>query len=140
MSKIKSIVLILAVLCISIIQVKATENPVKEKKTAESVLVLADSFDELTTENAKILKAEIKSLPVGERIKLAKMSIKQAKEGEKTGETVKAKAGLYVLAVVFPPLAVGIHTHWGMPTLWNVLWTMLFDFPGIIHAFIVLGR
>jgi len=81
MNKIKSIVLIFAVLCISIIQVKATENPVKEKKTAESVLVLADSFDELTAENAKILKAEIKSLPVGERIKLAKMSIKQAKEG-----------------------------------------------------------
>lgn len=68
------------------------------------------------------------------------MSIKQAKEGEKTGETVKAKAGLYVLAVILPPLAVGIHTDWGMPTIWNVVWTLMGDLPGIIHAFIVLGR
>jgi len=47
---------------------------------------------------------------------------------------------MYILAVVIPPVAVGIHTNWGMPTVWNILWWVFTWIGGIIHAFIVLGR
>ena len=47
---------------------------------------------------------------------------------------------LYVLAFLIPPLAVGIYTKWKMPTLWNVIWTWLGYFPGVIHAFIIFSR
>ena len=47
----------------------------------------------------------------------------------------------YILAVFLPPVAVGLHTDWDLkPTLSNVGWTILGGIPGIIHAFVVLGR
>ncbi len=61
---------------------------------------------------------------------------KKAKGGGYNGSMVV----LYILAFFIPPLAVGIFTRCGMPTLWNILWTLLFFFPGIIHAIIVLRR
>lgn len=64
----------------------------------------------------------------------------QNSKPEKFWKRDGAKIGLYILAIFIPFVAVGIHTDWGMPTLWNVLWSFLGGIPGIIHAFIVLGR
>ncbi len=91
----------------------------------------------METFNVEVLKAEVKQLSISERVKLVKLSIKDAKMAEASG---KASAGLYVLALFLPPVAVGIHTDWDMPTLYNLLWTLLGGLPGVIHAFIVLGR
>jgi len=118
------------------IQVNASNKVNAEKKTAESVLAFANNME---TFNAEVLKTEMKQLSISEKIKLVRLSIKDAKMAEVSGSG-KPSAGLYVLAVLIPPLAVGIYTHWGMPTLYNLLWTCLGDIPGIIHAFIVLGR
>jgi uncharacterized membrane protein YqaE (UPF0057 family) len=139
MKKVKFLVAILAMLLVGLNNLSANEieNP---KKTAETVLALANSFEELTPENSAILKAEIKDLSVKERIRLAKISYKMAKEANETKVTEKAKPGLYILAVIIPFVAVGIHTDWTKPTLFNVLWSMAGYLPGIIHAFIVLGR
>jgi len=106
------------------------------KKTAETVFAFAqnmESFDE------DILKAEMKQLSTIERVKLVKMSIADVKQAQLSGAT-SPSVGLYVLAVLLPPVAVGIHTNWGMPTVYNVLWTFLGYVPGVIHAFVVLGR
>jgi len=64
MRKLKSLILILAVVCIGINQVSAIGNPVTLKKTAENVLTMAGGFSEMNVENAKVLKAEIISLSV----------------------------------------------------------------------------
>lgn len=117
-------------------QVNAANDVNKDKKTAETVFAFVN---EMETFDAEILKAEIKGLSLSEKVKLVKMSIKDAKMAEVSGSG-KPSAGLYVLAVLLPPVAVGIHTDWGKPTFYNLLWTLCGDLPGIIHAFIVLGR
>jgi uncharacterized membrane protein YqaE (UPF0057 family) len=133
MKSIKIIATILFALALNI-NVNASNKVKAEKKTAESVLEFANNME---TFNVEVLKAEVKQLSISERVKLVKLSIKDAKMAEASG---KASAGLYVLALFLPPVAVGIHTDWDMPTLYNLLWTLLGGLPGVIHAFIVLGR
>jgi len=117
-------------------QVSAANEIDKEKKSAESVFAFAN---EMETFDSDILKAEIMDLSVSEKVKLVKMSIEDAKQAQLAGGD-KPSAGLYVLAVLLPPLAVAIHTNWGMPTLYNVLWSCLGYVPGVVHAIIVLKR
>ncbi len=48
---------------------------------------------------------------------------------------------LYILAILIPPVAVGLATNWDMmPIIYNLLWCLLCGLPGIIHAFIVIAR
>ena len=48
---------------------------------------------------------------------------------------------LYILCFLFPFIAVGIVTDWDSSTiLINLLWTILWVFPGIIHALIIVSR
>jgi uncharacterized membrane protein YqaE (UPF0057 family) len=134
--KIKIIVTLLFTLALKF-NVIAAERVENEKKTAESVFAVAKQME---TFDANVLKAEMKGLSMSERAKLVKMAIKDAKAEQKANVDGKPGAGLYVLAILIPPVAVGIHTGWKRPTLYNFLWTSLFGLPGIIHAFIVLGR
>lgn len=140
MKKMKSIILVAVMLLVSMANVNAKDSKRTDNITPESVLALANSFEELTPENSKILKAEIKALSLGERVQLAKISYKMAKEAQNGTNAEKAKPGLYILALFLPPVAVGIHTDWTKPTVYNFLWTMVGALPGVIHAFIVLGR
>jgi uncharacterized membrane protein YqaE (UPF0057 family) len=109
-------------------------------ETAQDVLDYASKIEVFDETAQADLKAEIAQLPLGERIKLAKDVYKKAKDAKDSGQTQIDKVVLYVLAVVLPPLAVGLHTNWEMPTVWNILWTFLGWLPGVIHAFIVIGR
>lgn len=130
--KIVTILFVALALSTQIYAADKAEN--SEKKTAESVMVFAG---EMETFDAEVLKVEMDQLSAFQKIRLIKLAIKDVKMAEATGQ---ASVGLYVLAVLIPPLAVGIYSNWTMPTLYNLLWTCLFGFPGIIHAFIVLGR
>lgn len=48
---------------------------------------------------------------------------------------------LFILCFIFPPLAVGLATDWDTEiVIYNILWTLLCGFPGIIHALIIVGR
>lgn len=118
-------------------QVNAANEISTERKTAESVFAFAN---ELETFDAEAFKAELIGLSSAEKVKLVEMSIKDAKSAELSGGSGNPSIGLYILAVIFPPLAVGIYTDWGRPTLYNFLWTLLAYVPGVIHAFIVLSR
>ena len=143
MNKMKSILLVVAMLLVGIVSLNAANSKQSENKTAKSVLALAESMAELTPANSLLLKNEIKELSLGERIKLAKMTYKMAKDANNSSNSedrVKAKPGLYILALFIPPLAVGLHTDWTKPTVYNFIWTLVGGLPGIIHAFIVLGR
>lgn len=136
MKSLKMIAILFFVLALNS-QVNAANEINKEKKnTAETVFAFAN---EMETFDAEVLKAEMKDLSISEKVKLVKMSIADVKQAQLSGSD-KPSAGMYILAVLLPPVAVGIHTQWGMPTLYNVLWSCLGYLPGIIHAFIVLGR
>lgn len=118
-------------------QVNAANETYKKKtKTAEMVFAFANEMEFFDKD---VLKAEMKDLSVSERGKLIKMAIADVKQAQLAGPD-QASVGMYILAVLFPPLAVCIQTNCGMPTLFNVLWTCLGYFPGVIHAFIILGR
>jgi uncharacterized membrane protein YqaE (UPF0057 family) len=143
MKSFRIIAIIFLVLALST-QVNASHKANKEKKTAESVLDFARSME---TFDADVLRTEIKELSIPERVKLVKLSIADAKKAEASAvaagpasASAKPSAGLYILAVLIPPIAVGLHTHWQIATLYNVLWTLLFWLPGVVHAIIVLER
>ena len=125
----------IAIIFISLVltsQVNAKTNKNETKKTAESVFANAK---EMKSFDAKVFKSEFKQLSNIEKTKLINLAIEDAKDGGCNN------IGMYILAVIFPPLAVGIHTGWELtPTLSNVCWTILGGLPGMIHAFIVLGR
>jgi uncharacterized membrane protein YqaE (UPF0057 family) len=106
------------------------------KKTAETVYAFANQME---TMDAEVLKSEIKDLSIAEKVKLAKMAMADAKNVQHNVNGEPSVA-LYILAVLIPPLAVGLYTDWKLPTLFNLLWTLLGWFPGVVHAFIVLSR
>jgi len=95
--------------------------------------------NQMETMDAEVLKSEIKDLSIPEKVKLAKMAMADAKNVQHNVNGEPSVA-LYILAVLIPPLAVGLYTDWKLPTLFNLLWTLLGWFPGVVHAFIVLSR
>lgn len=48
---------------------------------------------------------------------------------------------LYILAVILPPVAVGLYTNWEPePTLINLVLTCVLYLPGIVHAFYIITK
>lgn len=45
---------------------------------------------------------------------------------------------LIIVAIIFPPLAVGLKAGIGKSFVINLLLTLLFYIPGLIHALIVI--
>ena len=45
---------------------------------------------------------------------------------------------LIILAIILPPLAVGIKSGVGTPLIINIVLTLLFYVPGLIHALLVV--
>ena len=80
-----------------------------------------------------------KNMSFKEKFKMLREIKKEIKKSKKIKKGTP-KVILYILAVILPPVAVGIFTDWGEPTLWNLLFTLLFWIPGIIHAFYILLR
>ena len=109
------------------------KNDVEKTKTAEEVWANVEALDQFDED---FIKAEIKSLPSPERVKLAKMSVNDAKRAIAAGE--KASVGMYILAIFIPPLAVGLNNGIGKEFWIDLILTILGILPGIIYAFIVL--
>lgn len=45
---------------------------------------------------------------------------------------------LVILAFLLPPLAVGLHSGFGKNFIINLILTLIFWIPGVIHALIVV--
>jgi len=77
---------------------------------------------------------------------LSKKEAKQIiKKGKKENSSNKSNdvptVLLFILCFIIPPVAVGLATDWDLtPVLWNVVWTLLCGFPGVIHAIIHVLR
>jgi uncharacterized membrane protein YqaE (UPF0057 family) len=76
----------------------------------------------------------------------AATNVSKKSEFAKTGKSNKPSSDvplglLYVLCILIPFVAVGLVTDWDVKTVViNLLWTLLCGIPGVIHAFIVVGR
>ena len=93
-----------------------------------------------TASNAVKSTSVTKALTFKEKVKIIRELKKEAKKNIKSTKGGTPKIILYILAIILPPVAVGIFTNWGQPTLWNLLFTILFWIPGVVHAFYILLR
>ena len=112
----------------------AKDNSEKKHNKAENVWTLVESMEDQIDED--IVLAEVKSLLLPERVKLAKMCVKDARNAVENGQT--ASVGLYILAIFIPPLAVGLGNGISKEFWIDLVLTILGWLPGIIYAFIVL--
>lgn len=115
--------------------VKANSDKAPQQKTAEYMYTFASNMEVF---DADAFKAELDGISAKEAKRLIKMAVQdcQLHAGE-----ASAPVGYYILAILLPPVAVGLHTNWdAMPTLLNVGLTILGWIPGIVHAIIVLER
>jgi uncharacterized membrane protein YqaE (UPF0057 family) len=106
----------------------------ESKPTAKDNTIISSVSD--NTKN----KTFTKELTFKEKIKIIREIKNESKKAGKNKVKSTPKVILYILAVILPPVAVGIFTDWQEPTLWNLLFTLLFWIPGIIHAFYILLR
>ena len=113
----------------------AKENPTKKKTKSET----NHSKIEKKT-NKKSNSKKIKKLTFKEKFRIIKQFRKEKRKARKLG--IKADDRmilLYVLAVLLPPVAVGIYTDWDAKlTLIDLLLTIIFWIPGVVFAFFVL--
>jgi uncharacterized membrane protein YqaE (UPF0057 family) len=128
----------LSLIIFSLISIQLFANVEESKSvvTAESVLQYAK---QMQTIDEQALKAEIDKLSITEKKRLVSICIAEVKHAQEIDEDVPMPV-LYVLAIIIPPLSVGLYTDWDTPTLWNLVFTLLGWIPGIVHAFIVLTR
>jgi len=83
---------------------------------------------------------KVKKLTLREKFRIIKQLRKERRKARKMGiKSDDQMILLYILAVILPPVAVGIYTDWeAKPTLINLLLTLIFWLPGIVHAFYIL--
>jgi uncharacterized membrane protein YqaE (UPF0057 family) len=84
-------------------------------------------------------KGSVEKISLRERLRMVRELKKEMRKANKAKADVPMVV-LYILAILLPPLAVGLFTNWGEPTLWNLLFTLFFWLPGIVHAFYILLR
>jgi uncharacterized membrane protein YqaE (UPF0057 family) len=133
----KTLVLLMVLIGLGTLNLSAKTNTVIKDYTAEMLYdFTAKNINTITPE---ALKAEVQKLSVKEKKRLFTMVYNQFKQSRKNGGDVD-KVVLYILAVVIPPVAVGIHTNWeSTPVLINIILTVLVVWiGGVVHAFYVI--
>lgn len=130
-TRLSIVALVLSFVCPNTILATEKESP---KTTTETSQTEKKQFEKNKAETKKVKKLTFK-----QKLKLIKQLRKERRKARKMGvkEDVPMVV-LYILAVLLPPVAVGLYTDWGEPTLWNLLFTLLFWLPGIVHAFYIL--
>ena len=116
--------------------------------TNEEIILTETKIAESSNHNSKKGNSEIKEsrksdtkISVKDKIKAAK-AINKLKKAAKRGDADGIPTVvLFILAVLLPPIAVGLVTDWDLEqTLINVGLTFLCWLPGIVHAIIVVSR
>lgn len=105
----------------------------------------SSTTSEVVLDNAVVTDAmrEFRSLSRVDRkmrVKEVKNTLKAYKAMKAAGEEVSTNTVLLaILAILLPPLAVGLHEHALNGKFWlSVLLTLLFWLPGVIYALIVV--
>ncbi len=93
-------------------------------------------YANVMSETSTMSKAEIKQLK-----KDIRKEIKQELKASAAAQDGASGLPMWLIAIfciILPPLAVGLELGIGTPFWINILLTLLFWIPGIIHAFIVI--
>lgn len=110
----------------------SASNPVLK---AETVLAELQQSKNISKENVAIA---VKQLSKNEVARLVQLAYQKAKS---TKDLSDEQIVEYILCVVLPPAAVGLHTNWkASPVVINVILTILFWIPGCIHAFYICSN
>ena len=134
----KSILLFLTIFCITALNLSAKTIENDNQKTAQSLFkYTAENIQIITPE---ILKSELKSLSLKEQKRFYVLLYKKVIDANKNKVDVDPIV-LYILAVILPPVAVGLYTNWEPePTLINLVLTCVLYLPGIVHAFYIITK
>lgn len=134
----KSNLLILAIFCLTALNLSAKTIENDNQKTAQSLFKY--TIDNIHTINPEILKSELKSLSLKEQKRFYVLLYKKVIDANKNKVDVDPIV-MYILAVILPPVAVGLHTNWEPePTLINLALTCVLYLPGIVHAFYIITK
>lgn len=111
-------------------------NAKKDSSTTTSTVLLNDA----SVDDAMMKFKSLKRVERKERVREVKQLLKDFKAQKAAGEDVSTNTVLLaILAVLLPPLAVGLHEHELNGKFWlSVLLTLLFWLPGVIYALIVV--
>lgn len=118
--------------------------PTNTKKENIAIVVAKRKLNKLTKNNEKAI-ANQEAVFVEGTNEIAKAEPQKISKSNKADGATSSNGHsmllLYILAIFIPPVAVGLVTDWETdPVLFNILWTLLCGLPGIIHAFIIIGR
>ncbi|MFM2155626.1 MAG: hypothetical protein RL516_375 [Bacteroidota bacterium] len=130
------------------INAKTIETTPFSASTNEDIILTTSTNSDISTfkteKNTSDVKASEKAqskLTVKDKIKVVKAVNKMKKATKRSDADGIPTVLLFVLAVLLPPLAVGLVTDWDLEqTLISVGLTFLCWLPGIIHAIIVVDR
>lgn len=129
-------VMLLSLASTSIFAGNVTVDP-KETNTAEEMYQMVE--ENMANLDQTSFKAAYEQMTLSEKKALLVMAVNEV-NASGSAASPDAMVAYYILAIIAPPIAVAIYTNLGMETVWNILWTLLGWIPGVIHAFIVLGR
>lgn len=134
----KSILLFLTIFCITVLNLSAKTIENDNQKTAQSLFKY--TAENIQTIKPEILKSELKSLSLKEQKRFYVLLYKKVIDANKNKVDVDPIV-LYILAVILPPVAVGLYTNWEPePTLINLVLTCVLYLPGIVHAFYIITK
>jgi uncharacterized membrane protein YqaE (UPF0057 family) len=134
----KSILLFLTIFCITALNLSAKTIKNDNQKTAQSLFKY--TAENIQTIKPEILKSELKSLSLKEQKRFYVLLYKKVIDANKNKVDVDPIV-LYILAVILPPVAVGLYTNWEPePTLINLVLTCVLYLPGIVHAFYIITK
>lgn len=130
------------------INAKSIDQSQFSASTNEDIILNSSKTSDVATikteSNSNVVKASEKAktkLSVKDKIAAVKAVNKMKKAAKRGDADGIPTVLLFVLAVLLPPLAVGLVTDWDLEeTLINVALTFLCWLPGIVHAIIVVNR
>ena len=130
------------------INAKTIETTPFSASANEDIILTTSNNSDISTfkteKNTSDVKASEKAqskLTVKDKIKAVKAVNKMKKATKRSDADGIPTVLLFVLAVLLPPLAVGLVTDWDLEqTLISVGLTFLCWLPGIVHAIIVVSR
>ncbi|MES2003375.1 MAG: YqaE/Pmp3 family membrane protein [Bacteroidota bacterium] len=140
MKKLTSLLLITGMFCFTTANASLSLTDPVLKSGSDSAVTKDVVLDDVVATDALREFRSLSRVDKKMRIKEVKKTIKEYKEAKKAGGEVSTNTLLLViLAILLPPLAVGLHEHELNGKFWlSVLLTLLFWLPGVIYALIVV--
>jgi uncharacterized membrane protein YqaE (UPF0057 family) len=119
-----------------VMPVAEIDNPVEE-------VVETNPASNTAQQNVTVEDAEVQQSPIQKLNKRSKKFVEKrfAKRDKQQVESGTDAVLYYILAILLPPLAVGLVTNWDvLLVVVSILLTIFFFLPGIIHAIIVVSN